>query len=271
MNTQEARVERDKTNEPNAADEALSLAIKRMRQSGALPTDAVAIIAHEMRNPLNAMLGFTEMLRSETYGPHADPRYREYSEIVHTAANKLLRICTRLLDDATVAELPRPVEKGTISAARVIAGTVELYSAMARERGVELTMSVDGEFPMLRIDEEALEGVLGNLVSNAIKFTPAGGQVSVKATVSAENGAAILVVSDTGIGMTPEMITELMRSMPIPNRVGPHGDSGTGLGLALVQSRLAKLGIHLEFSSAVSVGTVMTITFPKTVTEPMAK
>ena len=265
MNAQKARVGGMRTDQASPADEALSSAVKRMRRSGEIPTDAVAVIAHEMRNPLNAILGFTELLQSETYGPHTDPRYREYSEIVHASAHKLLRICNRLLDVDGVQELPAPIPPGTVSAARVIAGTVELYSAMAAERGVGLAMSVDDGFPRLEIDEEVLEGVLGNLVSNAIKFTPAGGQVMVKASVSPENGAAILVISDTGIGMAPETIVRLMRCLPLLPGVGPHGDKGTGLGLGLVRNRLANLGIKLEFRSQVSVGTAVIMTFPETI------
>jgi signal transduction histidine kinase len=266
MNAQKARVGGTQTDPSNAADEALSIAVKRMRQSGGIPTDAVAVMAHEMRNPLNAMLGFTEMLKSESYGPHTDPRYREYSEIVHAAAHKLLRICNRLLDAETIQELPAPIAQGTTSAARVIAGTVELYSAMAQERGVALTMSVDDGFPRLKIDEEVLEGVLGNLVSNAIKFTPAGGQVTIRASVSETDGAAVLVISDTGIGMTPATIVQLMRSLPVPPCTGPHGDRGTGLGLGLVRSRLERLGIELEFRSQVDVGTAVTLKFPEPIT-----
>ena len=268
MNAQKACVEGARPNPSSSADEALSEAIKRMRQSGRVPTDTVAVMAHEMRNPLNAMLGFTEMLRSEVYGPHANPNYREYSEIVHTAAQKLLRICNRLLDVESDQELAAPVARGTCSAARVITGTVELYSAMARERGIALSMSVESGFPRLKIDEEVLEGVLGNLVSNAIKFTPAGGRVSIKASVSPENGAAILVISDTGIGMTPATIAQFMRAMPVPPGVGPHGDSGTGLGLGLVRNRLANLGIQLEFRSQINAGTAVIMRFPEEITEP---
>ena len=267
MNAPKSRMEGTKSDELTSADEALSHAVKRLRQSGEIPADAVAVMAHEMRNPLNAMLGFTEMLRSEVYGPHSDPKYRDYSEIVHTAAHKLLRICNRLLDEEIIQEVPAPIAEGTASAARVIAGTVELYSAMAAERGVELTMSVDGGFPRLKINEDVLEGVLGNLVSNAIKFTPAGGQVTIKASVSAESGAAILVISDTGIGMAPATIVNLMRDLPIPAGVGPHGDTGNGMGLGLVRARLASLGIKLEFHSQLNVGTAVIMTFPETVTE----
>jgi two-component system, cell cycle sensor histidine kinase PleC len=268
VKAQNLRVGETKTEESSTANEALSLAMKKMRDSGGVPTDAVAVLAHEIRNPLNAMIGFTEMLRSEIHGAHADPRYQDYSETLHTAAHNLLRICNRLLDQEMVQELPAPIAEGTISAAKVIAGTVELYAAMARERGVELTMAIDNGFPRLRIDEDLLEGVLGDLVSNAIKFTPAGGQVTIKASVSAETGAAILVISDTGIGMEPATIVKLLRDLPVPSGVGPHGDKRTGLGLGLVRTRLSNLGIKLDFCSQVNVGTSVTMTFPETITEP---
>lgn len=247
---------------PDAAELALSSAVKGLRRSGTMPVDAVAGIAHELRNPLNAILGYTEMMRTEKFGPHGCPRYKEYSEIVHTAAHKLLRICNRLLDEDMVEAVPPPLEPGSISAVSVIAGTVELYSAMALERGVDLRMLADDGFPRLKIDRDLLEGILGDLVSNAIKFTPSGGQVTVRARRSEDGDAAILVISDTGVGMTPETLVKIMRSLPVEPGVGPHGDTGSGLGLGMVKARLASLGIGLELRSSVNVGTAVILTFP---------
>lgn len=268
MNAEKARVKELPANQSDSADEALASAINQLRRSGGVPADAVAIMAHEMRNPLNAMLGFTEMMRRETYGPHSDPRYTEYSEIVHTAAQKLLRICNRLLEGENVHEIPAANETGTVSARKVMADTVELFSAMARERGVGLEMVVDDGFPRLHIDGEVLEGVLANLVSNAIKFTPTGGHVTVKASVSSKDGAAIMVISDTGVGMASETLLQLMKSLPVPPGVGLHGDVGTGLGLGLVRKRLASLGIQLEFRSEENAGTAVVLTFPRAAAAP---
>ncbi|MDA1309069.1 MAG: ATP-binding protein [Proteobacteria bacterium] len=145
--------------------------------------------------------------------------------------------------------------------------TVRLYGAMAQERGVTLTMSVDKEFPGLLVDAEVLEGILGNLVSNAIKFTPSGGCVAVEARVTEKDGAAILVVTDSGVGMAPETIKNILHGLPVSPGVGLHGDVGSGFGLGLVMKRLAKLGIHLAFRNNAGEGTSVIITFPGPLTQ----
>jgi two-component system cell cycle sensor histidine kinase PleC len=139
---------------------------------------------------------------------------------------------------------------------------------MAHERGVDIKMSVDDGFPRLRIDEDLLEGVLGDLVSNAIKFTPSGGRVTLHARQSDDGESAIFVISDTGVGMTPETLVRVMRSLPVEPETGPHGDTGNGLGLGLVKARLASLGIQLELRSSVTAGTAVVLTFPGALTDP---
>ena len=253
---------------PDSAELALSSAVKTMRRSGALPVDAVAGIAHELPNPLNAILGFTEIMRKEKFGPHGDPRYLEYSEIVHTAAHKLLRICNRLIDEDLAEAVPPPLDPEPISAVAVISSIVELYSATAHERGVDIRMSIDDGFPKLKVDGDLLESVLGDLVSNAIKFTPSGGRVTLHARRSDDGDSAILVISDTGVGMTPETLVRVMRLLPVKPETGPHGDTGNGLGLGLVKARLASLGIQLELRSSVNAGTAVVLTFPGSLTDP---
>jgi signal transduction histidine kinase len=248
------------------ADEALSASVKRLRENGPIPHDAAAVIAHEMRNPLNAMMGFTQMLKDEWHGAHSDPRYREYSEMVHASAEKLLRICNRLLDGGDFVS-SKPGEKSVTAAKKVIARTLHLYSAMAQSREIDLVMSVDDAFPDLKISEEVFEGILGNLISNAIKFTPPGGRVTVQASVSIEDGAVVLVIADTGVGMPPAMVLDLIRDFPVPSGIGPHGDTGSGIGLSLVRKWLASLGVGLRFSSEENSGTSVILTFPSQITE----
>lgn len=222
--------------------------------------ELLAHVAHEMRNPLNALLAYTELLRSERLGAHSNPRYKQYSEVAHDAAESLLRICERLL--AGHGAPAAAANARTENPREIVTAAVRRYEAMASERGVALEVQFDANFPALDIDPTVLEDALGNLISNAIKFTPKGGTVGVLGKVDKSTGAVIMVVRDTGTGITPQKLAEVLRFLPVKPTEGPHGDTGSGLGLSILKQQLSPFGVSIEVRSNPNFGTSVTLTFP---------
>ncbi len=236
---------------PNAAENN-----RRLSREAA---DQLREIAHELRNPLNALTAIAEIFRDQRFGALPGDKYAGYAELAHAATLRMVSLCDRLLLDDPAA---RPT--ATAPMRRILEQTVGLFEAMAADRGVSLVTDVPDNLPAIQVDTEALTSAVNNLVVNAIKFTPRGGRVTVAVRTEPLENMAVLVISDSGIGMDPE---ELARSMApgwdrVDSKVGVHGDAGSGMGLAMVRRQLEILGGSLELRSTKGRGTCAIIRLP---------
>jgi len=221
--------------------------------------DQLREIAHELRNPLNALTAIAEIFRDQRFGPLPGDRYAKFATLAHDATQRMLRLCDRLILEDPAA---RSVETAPVT--RVLSDIVELFGPMAAERGVKLALDLPASMPAILVEAEALTSVVNNLVINAIKFTPRGGRVTVAARTEPDADVAVLVVSDTGVGMDPEVIARSMAPgwAGMPSSVGVHGDSGAGMGLELVRRQVDALGGTLELRSRKGLGTCAIIRLP---------
>ncbi|MEQ9331666.1 HAMP domain-containing sensor histidine kinase [Thalassobaculum sp.] len=216
-------------------------------------------IAHELRNPLNALTAIAEIFRDQRFGPLPGERYPEYADLAHGAALRMLQLCDRLL-----LEDPAARSVATSPVGRVLADIVGLFGPMAEERGVSLVLDLPDTLPEIQVEAEALTSAVNNLVVNAIKFTPRGGRVTVAARTEPSENVAVLVISDTGVGMDPEEVARAMAPgwAGAVSTLGVHGDTGSGMGLAVVRRQVEALGGSLELRSARGKGTCAIIRLP---------
>ena len=208
--------------------------------------EAITDIAHEMRNALSALRAYTHLLKSEKHGPHSHPQYQRYSTVAHDAAEALVRICDRLLDGEE-ANAPGPAPSTNANA--VSSAVVERYAALAEAKNVSLYVQFERGFPSLPVPQTILEDVLGNLITNAIKFTSSGGTIAVIGKYNPKSGAVIMVVRDTGVGMSPEKLSEVLQFLPVKPAEGSDGELGTGRGLSIMKTQLAPYGVEIEIRS----------------------
>jgi len=244
------------------AETALENALKNEKKSIAQQQLRIAELAHEVRTPLNAVIGYAQILSEQLMGPLGTPEYKDYARTIHQAAFHLLQVCDGMLDEFTPDEKPRTLPMEEVDASLVVDSVVDLFSWMAKERGVTLMATTDVDFPKLRTDPTRLNQVLINLVSNAVKFTPRGGTVNVAARVDKEKGAMILVIQDNGAGMSEAEMVERLEPFAKKDGTSPHGDKGTGLGLAVVQRLIGELQGRMCMSSAEGMGTIISIELP---------
>jgi len=215
---------------------------------------------HELRTPLNAILGFAELIR-DRFDPKHPESIQSYAKEIHAAGSHLLDLINDMLDLAKIEAQRRNVDETVVDLRFVTERVLRLHKPAADKAGVALNLALPGHMPRLMADERAVVQMLNNLVSNAIKFTPAGGRIEIRGSVTSTD--VILTVSDTGIGIAPE------DQMRVFERFGRSTDAlvstpqgGTGLGLAIVKGLIELHGGHVYLSSARGQGTDVTLRFP---------
>ena len=194
------------------------------------------------------------------YGPVGSERYREYLRDIRSSGTHLLDLINDILDLSKAESGQVDLHESVVGVEGLIDGSVALVALRARQAGVEIVTDIAPDLPHLRADERKVRQVLLNLATNAIKFTPPGGHVSLRARLV--DGGLRLMVEDTGIGMS---------SADIPKALSPFGQidsahnrrhAGTGLGLPLTKRLVEAHGGSFDLKSELAVGTVVTIEFP---------
>jgi len=225
---------------------------------------AISEIAHDIKNPLTAMLGYTSLIKNEAFGPLGDQKYKDFASTVDTAAKRLLDLCNALLDEYVErSEENTTTAEQIVDAAEMLKEIHKLFEVQAKERGISLSSNIGKDFPNLRANPQELHRAITNLVSNAVKFTPKGGKIEIGADVSSKDGTLIMVVRDSGVGMSQEQIRAVTRSHL--TTLSPHGDKGTGQGIAVVNRVLRQLGGRLEIVSTENRGTRMKVHLPSSI------
>jgi signal transduction histidine kinase len=220
----------------------------------------LATMSHELRTPLNAIIGFSELMQAQFYGPHSDPRYREYSGLIESAGRHLLSLINDVLDMSKIEAGKFELYRQKLDAREIVRDCVELMHERAAQGGVSLTEDVPGRPLWINADKRAMKQILLNLLSNAIKFTPRNGRVVVRAKRA--DGKLFLSVEDSGIGIAADQLGRLGNPFVQVRTSAGASHEGTGLGLALVRA-LAE--IHegaLKMESIRGRGTTATVIVP---------
>ncbi len=218
-------------------------------------------LAHELKTPISAIAVAAEVMRDEQLGPIGDARYTQYAADIHDSAKLMLAIIDRMMAQRG-REAPRdPMEFVEMDALGLIHATVSAMLPLARRSDIRLRV-VEAEEPLPRViaDQVSLRQMLLNLITNAMKFTPAGGSVAVTARYNPEVGLSF-EVADTGPGMTQEALAAAREGRVEGQGARPGG--GLGLGLPLVRTLAATNGAALLIDSQPGSGTKARIVFPQ--------
>jgi len=241
----------------------LASAQNQVQATAAEKTEFLSHMSHELRTPLNAILGFSDMMRSGIFGPLGHEKYDEYAIDIHTSGEQLLNMITDILDVSQIQSGEVPIERQNIQ----LQDTVTNCLAMLRPRifasGIALTELIDG-LPTVYADPIAVRQILLHIISNAMKFTPTGGRICIKADV--QEKVVTLIIDDTGIGISPQIMETIDQPFAALGQDAMiTGDEATGLGVGLSVSRaLARLnGGALSIESEEGFGTTVRITLPR--------
>lgn len=225
-----------------------------------------ANLSHEFRTPLNAVIGFSDLMQRETFGPLGHPKYAEYIGDIHSSASHLLG----LIEDVLVLSRYEAAEGVTLNDSvnlqDVIDETCRMLDYQAAKKGLKLSAD---RMPPIQVlgTEKALRQVAINLIGNAIKYTERGA-VHVSAAPTADGTGVDLIIADTGIGIPEEHMDRIMRPFEQVNDVYARRQGGTGLGLSIVTSILAHAGGSMRLESRPGRGTRVTVTLRRAATLP---
>jgi signal transduction histidine kinase len=217
----------------------------------------LANMSHELRTPLNAIIGFSEAMTLCMFGPIGSPRYVEYAKDIHKSGRYLHDLITDMLDVAKIEAGHHEVARERIDCVREIEDVLAMIRPRAETGAVATELEQVNAFGILLADRRAFKQILVNIITNAVKFTPAGGLVTVRIGSSGHDG--VLEVIDSGIGIAASDLKNLGTPFFRSNHHLSSDTEGTGLGLALTRSLVKLHGWELDITSKPGCGTTVTI------------
>jgi signal transduction histidine kinase len=237
-------------------------AVERLRELERVKSDFVSTVSHELRTPITSIIGYLEVLADGTVGD-LDAAQLELVGRVDRNSHRLLRLVEDLLRLSQIESSALSIDAVPTDLRDVVTAAYDAVAWLLDPRSLELTVDLPERSVQLAGDPEELERMVVNLLSNAVKFTPDGGRVEVR--VQADDHAATLVVTDTGMGIPEseqgQLFTRFFRSAAATEQA----IQGTGLGLTIVQAIVALHGGSIEVESRVDRGTTVTVRLPRRV------
>ncbi|HAP98454.1 MAG TPA: PAS domain-containing sensor histidine kinase, partial [Rhodospirillum rubrum] len=219
-------------------------------------------MSHELRTPLNAIIGFSEVLHSEMFGPLGATQYLDYAASIRDSGRHLLDVINDILDVSRIEAGRATLFPEPLDFAEIVASVHRLVNQRAEAAGVRLKITLDPALPPLLGEARRLKQVLINLLGNAIKFTPAGGEIALSARGDEDKGQMVIEVSDSGIGMAPEDIPLALEPFRQIDGQLARRYEGTGLGLPLSKAFVELHGGTLRVDSTPGAGTRITVRLP---------
>ena len=221
----------------------------------------LAHMSHELRSPLNAILGFSEVIRGLHFGQEQIEKYAEYGGYIHQAGTHLLALIDDVLDIAKVEAGKLDLQPSSFDLAELLDECARMMRPMVDGRGLALRVTGSAAGLTLTADRRRTKQMIVNLLSNAIKFTHTGGLVEVAARRMAD-GAIAITVADTGIGMSDDQIAVALEPFGRVESSSIKDPTGTGLGLPIVKNLIEAHGGQLQIRSQLKRGTVARLVFP---------
>ncbi|MEK9724627.1 MAG: ATP-binding protein [Rhodospirillaceae bacterium] len=224
-------------------------------------SDLLANTSHELRTPLNAIVGFSQFLLNETISPNRSVRDRDYIASIYRAGTHLTEIISDILDVSKIEANALELDEETFDPAGLIAEAANILAPRVAEASLTLDAEPAPDLPDLRADRLRAKQILINLLGNAVKFTRAGGRVTLGARI-APSGGIEMWVADTGIGIAAADLDAVLQPFGQVASAMTRNHHGNGLGLSICKSLIELHGGRLTLASEVGAGTTATIVFP---------
>ena len=222
-------------------------------------TNFLAHLSHDIRTPLNHIIGFAELMRHQTYGPLGDPRYAEYVHSIKTSGEHLLASFATILDLAEMDSGQKALRSDPVAIDQVMASVAQRFRGQAQRAGITLQL---GETcgAIVHGDRLGLTRMLANVVENSLRFTKTGGRITI-AGFAARDGV-VLEVTDTGIGMDEDRLASLSQPFALGDATFTREGIGPGLGISISRAIAELTGGHMAIDSSPSLGTTVAFSLP---------
>ncbi len=239
-------------------EQALRQRADALQDANRLKSEFIANVSYEVRTPLNTLIGFSEILTAEYFGK-LNPRQKEYSRGILESSQGLMSVIRDILDLATIEAGMMALELDTIDLHSMLASVLNLTRERARRKNIDLGFDCPSDIGWMIADEKRLKQVLFNLLSNAVRFTPRHGEITLKA--ARDDADIVFVVSDTGRGMDEAERERVIKAFEKGNN-NQSRQSGAGLGLSLVKSFIELHDGSVEIKSSAKRGTTVICRLP---------
>ncbi|HEX9382525.1 MAG TPA: HAMP domain-containing sensor histidine kinase, partial [Gemmatimonadaceae bacterium] len=225
-----------------------------------LRAEFVGVASHELKTPINVIIGYLELLQEGIFG-ELTPKQKEILYTIGKQANGLTRLVKRLLDISRFEASGGKLELRHVDLERLLKTLESSFSVLALQRDIVFSVKHGAGLPSkVYWDEDRINEVLGNLISNAFKFTPRGGRVAL--SVAAADGNVVITVADTGAGISPEQLPHIFDKFYQADNQAQAASKGTGLGLAIAKEIVEAHGGQTTVESRVGEGTTFVVTLP---------
>ncbi|PPJ47747.1 PAS domain-containing sensor histidine kinase [Rhizobium sp. KAs_5_22] len=242
-------------------EEELRNAKRAAETANAHKSDFLARVSHEIRTPLNAIIGFADMMANEHFGPVGHPRYGEYANDIVRSGRHVLDIVNDLLDISKIEAGEMDLDFTAVGLNETVQAAVSIVQPQANGQRVIIRTALSQAVPSVVADMRSIKQIVLNILANAIRFTPSGGQIIVS-TAYEPNGSVALRIRDTGVGMTRTELEQAMKPFRQVHAGTRSRGDGTGLGLPLTKAMVDANRATFAISSAPNEGTLVEITFP---------
>jgi two-component system cell cycle sensor histidine kinase PleC len=258
----EARAEKDVLIAELEQQRGIAEDARRRAEEGNLAKSRfLATMSHELRTPLNAILGFSEVMTSEAFGPLPNQHYKDYAYDIYRSGKHLLNLINEILDLSRIEAGRHELREESILLAHCVEDAVHLLNMKARNKSITIVENYAEDLPRLWADERAIRQITLNVLSNAIKFTPSGGDIFMRVGWTTDGGQ-YLAIRDTGPGIPEEEIPVVLSNFGQGSLAIKSAEQGTGLGLPIVQALVKMHGGTFNLDSKLRQGTEIVCTFP---------
>jgi PAS domain S-box-containing protein len=247
--------------ERNRIAAELQRAKEAAEQANQAKSEFLAGLSHELRSPLNAIIGFADMTRNQVAGPLGDKCYHEWASDICESGQHLLELINEILDHAKAEAGKLTLNEEDVDLHRAVDFCTRMMEPRTRRAGIDLSTSLAPDARFVRGDEKRIRQILLNLISNAVKYTPSGGRVTVITDLDSFGGVT-LSVTDTGIGIAESNLNHMFESFWRADNVNHRDVEGTGLGLPLTRRLVELHGGVINLSSILGKGTTATVRLP---------
>ena len=224
-------------------------------------SEFISNMSHELRTPLNTIIGFSKLLQSSSGRPLAQDEIEQYAQLIHDSAGQLLAIINDILDISKMQSGRYTLDDTDISINEIVEAAAAIVRSNAQQANVALSVSFEPAVPPIRGDSAKLQQIFVNVLSNAIKFTPAGGAVEIRTACLPQGGICVHVI-DSGVGMTQADIDIALTPFGQVDGARSRWREGTGLGLPIARALTELHGGEIAIFSEKSKGTEVIVKLP---------
>jgi two-component system cell cycle sensor histidine kinase PleC len=226
-----------------------------------IKSEFISNMSHELRTPLNSVLGFSKLLTEHEHRKLSDDDIVEYARLVQDAAAHLLTVINNILDISKLHSGSFMLDPSDVQVADTIDDSLVTFNKQIADSGLNVVCNIANDLPNIQGDEQKLRQIFTNLLSNSVKFTPAGGTITIDAH-HAPNGDIVVEIRDTGVGMTEEEIRAALAPFGQADASRSRWREGSGLGLPIAKALVDLHGGNIQIKSTKGQGTEVTVRLP---------